>query len=653
MNVADLTAKIKIQIEKEDLGKLSDGLEEVKKKLQEFNRKLKEATESQKESAEQNEKNAEATEEAAKETEKQADATDDLADKTKKATSEMHGYHGIISRIIEGLKKLSLVSYAGGLALEKMYERAGRLATSLRLMSTDFSLDPESLQKWQMMAEQAGVSSDAMERLLSSATEMKRLAVQNPKFLPDALNIAGIRPANYRSPEALMKAILSASLRFKDDQKRMAWLDVAGFKDAAAANLIAKQMAKGMNFDSTYFISNENVEKLNKITVAISQLERLSTSVKDNILAAISDDFVDQIKAVCEFIVDSVKTVEKFIARHGGFKKVISDLGGVTSKVTSVANGFATLAKIVNQFGLFTVVIGGFAVALGVVLKVVDLIVAGFKKVVGMVGTFKELTYGFMAMKIGEMLESGAIPEEYAEDARKAQGFFRQGAGVYQDPKMVTKTLNSIFEWLTGIPAKIASALSSVLQTAIIKGIDYLIDSILSLWAESSLPFHEWAEDTLANRYLRYENKTPEQEQFLIDYSNAIGKKTDERSNWNAANLKSYSHWFGSTLAGTAEDQARAYGAVEDLRKLFGVGATLKKLQGSEAIQAQKILNDIERRGLIDFMSNNDKAYYQTVNQTFNFEESIGKQNIPYTVGQAASKGVQDGMKGAVALQNG
>lgn len=643
MNISELSAKIKITVEQQELAKLNDALEEVKKKIKEFSKRVDESQEKQKKSSEQTEKVAEKTEEAAKATEKQADATEDLADKTKKATSEMHGFMGVLSRVVHYMQKLLLAGFAGGTVLERMYEKAGKLGASLRLMSTDFSLDPESLQKWQMMAEQAGVSSDAMERMLSTATEMKRLAVQNPAYLPDALNIAGIRPANYRTPEALMKAILSTSLRFRDEQKRMAWLDAAGFKDAAAANLIAKQYAKGGAYDNAFFLSNENVEKLRKVKIAISTINRLSESVKNNFLAAISDEFVAQIESICKYVIDTVHSVEKFMTRHGGFKKVLSDIGGLASKVSSVANGFAAAFKFISQFGALTVLIAGFGVALGVVLKIVDSIVASFQQAVSMAGTLRQFIAGFVAMKIGEMIDSGSIAPEYVEDAKKLQSAYLKGAGVYQDPKMVSKTLNNILEWITGIPAKIANALVSVLESAMFKAIDYLIDSILTLWADSQLPFSDWAKEALFNRYIVRPDRTPEQKEFVKNYIQGIQKETDTAEETGRSNR--YFRSGNTPFSFATEEQSAAVDLAKNLIKLTDYGRNLHNLSKSDAIRVQSILEKFYNKGYIDYTDTGYKEIVQYVNNNFNFSDYTKDMNLTNKVKEAATEGSSQGFK--------
>lgn len=653
MNISELSAKIKITVEQQELAKLNDALEEVKKKIKEFSKRVDESQEKQKKAEEQTEKVAEKTEEAAKATEKQADATDELADKTKKATSEMHGFMGVLSRVVHYMQKLLLAGFAGGTVLERMYEKAGKLGASLRLMSTDFNLDPESLQKWQMMAEQAGVSSDAMERMLSTATEMKRLAVQNPAYLPDALNIAGIRPANYRTPEALMKAILSTSLRFRDEQKRMAWLDAAGFKDAAAANLIAKQYAKGGSYDNAFFLSNENVEKLTKVNVAISTINRLSESVKNNFLAAISDDFVAQIESICKYVIDTVHSVEKFMTRHGGFKKVLSDIGGLASKVSSVANGFAAAFKFISQFGAFTVLIAGFGVALGVVLKIVDSIVASFQQAVAMAGTLRQFIAGFVAMKIGEMIDSGAIAPEYVEDAKKLQSAYLKGAGVYQDPKLVTKTLNNILEWITGIPAKIANALVSVLESAMFKAIDYLIDSILTLWADSGLPFSEMARDILYSRYSRISegDRTDRQRAFIKDYSDRVGKQVegDVPPPKTLSSLKTA--LFGSNEEKKLEsERVRASGIGTQFLSLF---SNIKNFSDKDAVKAVKLLQMMNKEGSLDVMPTKMRDNIIDIQNVVNINGNETEEQQIQKVKKAMTGGVLEGLQASAALQNG
>ena len=131
-----------------------------------------------------------------------------------------------------------------------------------------------------------------------------------------------------------LKAIVRAGARFTNERKRLAWLEASGF-DAADFNMIIKEyMRNGNKFDDTFFISNENVEKLNKITVATSKLSRLGEAIKNNFLAAISDDFVKQVEAVTKWILEGTKALEKFFSRHGGISKVLGDISSVLPIVT-------------------------------------------------------------------------------------------------------------------------------------------------------------------------------------------------------------------------------------------------------------------------------------------------------------------------------
>ena len=644
MNISELSAKIKITVEQQELTKLNDALEEVKKKIKEFSKHVEESQDKQKQSGQQTEKVAEKTEKAAKSTEKQAKATKELADKTKHATSEAHSFLGIIERLTKALIKMLAVG-VGGVGLERMYEKAGKLGASLRLMSTDFGMKPETLQRWQAMAESAGSSSDAMNRILSTVTEMRREAIINPFAMPDALNIAGIRPAVYQNDEALLNAILRAASKFTDERKRLAWFKAAGFGDVADLNFLMKEWQKGGGVNSQYLISDENVEKLTKVNAALSRFNRLATAIKSNFLAAISDTFVEQIEKISQWIILSAETIEKFIARHGGLKKVLGDAGGILSRITNVANGLAAIAKIVMQFGAFTSLILGFGLALGVVLKIVDLIVGSFTKAVGLVGSLKELMFGFMAMKIEEAIQTGAIPEEYLPEAKKARDLFKEGAGVYQDPKAVAKGLSDILAWLYSIPSKIADALSSVFTNVLMKGMDYLIDQILTMWANSDLPFNDWARSVLFNRYIVRGDRTPEQTEFVKDYIRGIQNETQETVTTGEA--RRYYRSGSGTLGTATKEESVAISIADTLRTLTNYGRNLHNLSKDDAFRVQDLLNTYEKGGYADFARMNDKQFVQTVNQTFNFSEYTKDLNLGSKVGNAASKGAGQGFKQA------
>lgn len=642
MNISELSAKIKITVEQQELTKLNDALEEVKKKIKEFSKHVEESQNKQKQSGQQTEKVAEKTEKAAKSTEKQAKATKELADKTKHATSEAHSFLGIIERLTKALIKMLAIG-VGGVGLERMYEKAGKLGASLRLMSTDFGMKPETLQRWQAMAESAGSSSDAMNRILSTVTEMRREAIINPFAMPDALNIAGIRPAVYQNDEALLNAILRAASKFTDERKRLAWFKAAGFGDVADLNFLMKEWQKGGGVNSQYLISDENVEKLTKVNAALSRFNRLATAIKSNFLAAISDTFVEQIEKISQWIILSAETIEKFIARHGGLKKVLGDAGGILSRITNVANGLAAIAKIVMQFGAFTSLILGFGLALGVVLKVVDLIVASFTKAVGLVGSLKELMFGFLAMKLEEAIQSGAIPEEYIPEAQKARDIFKEGAGVYQDPKAVTKGLSDILSWLYSIPGKIADALASVFTNVMMKGIDYLIDQILSMWANSNLPFNEWARDTLYNRYVVRPDRTPEQTEFVKGFIRDVRNETEQTV--ETGKSKRFYRAGTSPFSFSTEEQSAAIDLANKLRELTNYGHNLQNLSQADAARVQGLLDKFYKGGYIDYTTIGDKQFVQTVNQTFNFSDYTKDMNLTRRVGDAATKGSAQGLE--------
>lgn len=581
MNIADLTAKIKVVLEKDDLNKLSESLEHVKNKIQELNKKLKDLTEEQKKEGEQTKKVAEQTEEAAKETEKQAESTEKLADKTKKTTSEMHGFLGVLGRIVSFMKQLAIAGTAGGVVLERMYEKAGKLGASLRLISTDFSLRPEELQRWRMLAEQAGLSFDTMDRMLSVATEMKRLAVINPNFLPRSLNLAGIRPANYKDPESLLKAILQASLSpsFKNDQARMAWLQDAGFSDPASAYLLAQQYAKGLKFDSAYFISDKNAEKLKDVHVAISKINRLSESVKNNFLATISDDFVEQINDICNYIIKTVHAIENFITKHGGFRKILSDFGGLSSKISKVANAFASMAKFMMSLGLFTSLVVGFGVALGGVLKIADMLVERCATALNLAGSIKEFIAGYIAVSIGDLINTGNLPKEYVGIAKDIQGELLNKAGIYKDPAQVAKGVNSILSWLKDVGSKLGYTLLDGLVKVLYKAIDYLVDAILRLWVKMDLPF--------AGRARR----------VLVE--NAFRVPEENRTEWQKNLISQHLGWAEQDVARKYDLENISVDPISGLRELFGrkkeIDAERRRIRASRMLLDAK---DLLRGGL-------------------------------------------------------
>ena len=654
MNISELSAKIKITVEQQELNKLNDAFEELKKKIKEYNKRLEENKNKQKESGEEAEKLAEKTEEAADATEKQADANKELAEKTKQATSESHGFLSVVERIIKAVTKWTLaLGVLTGSALNKAYEKAGKLGTSLRLISSDFGLSPESLQRWQMLAETAGSSSDAMSRILQATSSLKRNAVINPYYMPPSLNIAGIRPANYGSTEDLLKAIVRAGARFTNERKRLAWLEASGF-DAADFNMIIKEyMRNGNKFDDTFFISNENVEKLNKITVATSKLSRLGEAIKNNFLAAISDDFVKQVEAVTKWILEGTKALEKFFSRHGGISKVLGDISSVLPIVTKVANAFATLSSVISQFGLFTttlLVIGGILYG---ILKVVDWIVASFKSAVGLVGTMKELFFGLMAMKLENLIATGNIPEEYLPEAQKAQKFFKEGAGVYQDPKAVTKGIADILEWLSNIPSKVAESMASVLVSAILKGVDYLIDSILTLWADSGLPFSEMARDILNSRYVRIpENeRSSRQKAFIEDYRKRVGEEAEGAVPPPKTLNSLRTALFGSEEEKRLEsERVRATGIGNQFLSLF---KDLKNFSDRDAAMAVKLLGMMNREGSLDVMPTKMRENIVDIQNVVNINGNEPEEQQIQKVKKAMSGGTLEGLKQATGIGTG
>jgi len=642
MNVADLTAKIKVVLEKDDLSKLSESLENVKKKIQELNKKLQDLSEEQKETAEQTEKVADQSEEAAKVTEKQADSTEKLADKTKKATSELHGFAGLLSRIVEFMKQLVITGAASGVVLERMYEKAGRLGASLRLISTDFSLSPQALQQWQMLAEQAGLSSDTMDRMLSVATEMKRLAIVNPNYLPRSLNLAGIRPANFSDPESLLKAILQTSLSsgFKNDQARMAWLKDAGFNDPAAAFLLAKQFAKGNKLDSAYFISDENVEKLKNVNIAIDKIDRLSESIKNNFLATISGDFVSQINSICEYVIRAVHAVEDFITRHGGFKKVLADLGGLASKTSKIVNGFASLSKFVMQFGLFTSLVLGFGVVLGGVLKIVDWLVAKFTTTLELAGSLKELIAGFVSIKVGEAIEAGKITGEYVGEALDLKNKLSASAGVYKEPSQVEKGIRSILTWLKDTGSKIKSTLFNVLSNAIFKGIDYLIDSLLRLWLDLDLPFSSKARSLLVQKAMQIpeELRSEQQKDLIEEERNKVRQEHADISNYG----------WGMQLFHTQDelDKFTRNKYFNVLRNIFENGT----ISGSDAYSAALKLTDLSKPDVIKTMTEKQQNLIANVNAHFNFTGKETTEQMEQKILKQCEDGTCRGLMSASGL---
>lgn len=636
MNVADLVAKIQIEVDKKELSKLPETLDKVKGKVEELGEKFEESAEIQKETGEQTNKLASLTEKASKAAKGFATVIKGLVGFLKSALSLFFSLIGAVLKFTKSITSLGANWLSrGASSLEQMYEKAGKLGASLRLLSTEFGLTPEALQKWQVLAESAGTSQDAMNGILSSVTQLRREAIKNPFAAPDALLYAGIRPGAYSSDEGLLNAILRAASRFKNERARMAWLEDVGIGDAASFNLLLKQWQKGQKVDSQYLVSNENVEKLSKLNIEITKFERLSESIKNNFLAAISDSFIKQLQRFSDIIINSVKTVEGFIAKHGGFEKVFGDISGVFNKIIPLGNSLAGIAKVISQFGAFTTTIVTFGVALGAVVKVADMLVESFTKAVGLVGSLKELFYGFAAMKIQELIDSGAIPEEYLPDAQKAQKFFKAGAGVYQDPKQVTKSIDDIKNWLFDLPGKLISKLASVLGNVLMRAFDYLLNQILMLWAKSGLPGSESAMAMLYDRY----SASGVGDEKLKDFLETVQDQIDQ----TVRKDKESDYSFTRLLPGGKKTDWTARGAFYDLADLFDKTGALKEGISRESILRVPELLRLATKGK-DTLAPAQKTYINNITQTNNLNPQEGSLSMIEKITKATQEGVGKGM---------
>lgn len=540
MNITDLTARIKFNIETSDLKKFSDGLDDLKKRLKELEKSFNDTQKAQKEAKDADEK-AKKEKQFLTEANRQLIKTNnELSQSTEKASVSVekhhHSYRGLsiilqgilklfkafgyvaritwsgISHIFSGLKWATAGTAASLAVLDRMMKSAGSYGNSMKIMSTDFGVSPEALQSWQALAERAGSSSDVMNRTLGFMENLKRTAVANPYFIPDVLNLAGIRPAVYQDAESLMKAIMSKT-RGMDQRKRLAFFERLGVSDAAEFDMIAQEWAKnGFGTSNAALVSNANIEKLNKVKIAFREMTRLTAAIKNNILASFSESFIEGMDWLSRIIKTSVAVVEGFIAKHGGIKKVLGDISPVISKIYGLTGAFTAISGVLAKFGVFAGTLVVLASGLGVILYLARSIVKAFKEAVGFAGSLKELLYGFAAFKLGELLDSGDIPPEYRDEVSKAQQFFLAGAGQFKDQGLLKNTISKITGSLDNLPKKIGQILKSVLSDLMTTFINTFVEKILALWADSEIVGSDFAKKALKKIY-NSPNFVPNKEQ--------------------------------------------------------------------------------------------------------------------------------------------